>query len=713
MLRINSKCIASIRIFMIGFSWFTLLALAPIKTNAQVNDLGVGGILDIPTSRMPEENTLTTTYSRKDVADVYAISYQALPRLEASFRYTIFNAREKSPIPGTKCFFGAEFCDNNKDRSFELKYRILDETRYLPEISVGIRDLLGTGLWGSEYVGASKRWGNLDLSVGVGWGRLADRAVASNPLIRLDQRFAERDVNVGLGGRVSGSAFFRGPDIGLFGGLRYSIPRWRLDLLAAYNSDSYSNERRLGTIPDADPLSYGLEWEATPGVRLGLSWQQGNSLALKVSAALDTDAESPRKAPNGFGSYTGLAEPADVDSGASWWPRLAVDAEASGLLVHEMRIDDDGTLRVRYSNGAYQVEADAIRRMLTLIDQYAPLSAREIVLTGDALGLPTHAVRTARPDIARPMLSTLPRPIDIGPPESVDKPDEVRRYRYPNGEWNAGLNARAYLFDPDFPLLYQIALRVRGDVDFGKGWGLTGTWVQSLSSQFDRIQRAGDSALPPVRTGLRNYLQQGESGFDELAVVKRGKLAEDIYYQTYAGILEEMFSGVGAEVLWRRHDSPLAVGANVNAVVQREFDKLFGVRDYRTITGHVSAYWATPIPNVDVAIHAGRYLARDVGATIEIQKRFSNGWSVGAFATLTDVPFSVFGEGSFDKGLIFNIPFDLYSPRNTRGSYRTILRSINRDGGRMLDNWPGSLWENMRRTHGDWLRQHTDRMQPQ
>jgi hypothetical protein len=51
----------------------------------------------------------------------------------------------------------------------------------------------------------------------------------------------------------------------------------------------------------------------------------------------------------------------------------------------------------------------------------------------------------------------------------------------------------------------------------------------------------------------------------------------------------------------------------------------------------VSLYWATPWRGFDVAVHAGRYLAKDIGATLEIQKRFSNGWSVGAFATLTTV----------------------------------------------------------------------------
>jgi hypothetical protein len=174
-----------------------------------------------------------------------------------------------------------------------------------------------------------------------------------------------------------------------------------------------------------------------------------------------------------------------------------------------------------------------------------------------------------------------------------------------------------------------------------------------------------------------------------------------------------MYSGVGGEVLWRPFDRPYAIGVNINAVQQREFDKRFGLRDYKTVTGHMSLYWATPWYDFDVAVHTGRYLAKDFGSTLEIQKRFANGWSVGAFATLTDVPFEVFGEGSFDKGLIFRIPFDLYSTKNTRGAYRTIIRPINRDGGRMLDNWPGSLWENMRDTMADRLRRNADRVIPE
>jgi len=669
------------------------------SAHAQVNDFGVGGVLDVPSARSPEENFLSATISRKNAFDVYALSYQVFPRLEASFRYSLFNER---PRPGS--------LEGTKDRSFEVKFRLLNESDNLPEVAVGIRDLLGTGVLGAEYLVANKQIGPLDVSLGLGWGRLAGRSIGKNPLRVLGEGFENREGFSGFGGEFSVKSYFRGPEVGAFGSVRYSIPQWKLDLLAAYNSDQYEYETGLGVFDSADPLSVGIEWEASPGVRLTASWQQGNNLALKLSAVLDTGIESPRKPPNGFGAWGKAAPVRNIEINQRWFPRMAGDAEASGVLLRAMKVEDDGVLRLRYSNMAYEVEADAVARVMNLVDQYAPRSVRTVELTGDSRDLPTHTIRIARPFGERDVANILTPTISIDRPVEIQNPSEVRGFRYPNGSVGVGLTARTYLFDPDFPLLYQISAEVRGIADLGGGWNAEGIWVQSLKSQFDRITRDGNSQLAPVRTDLRRYLQEGQSGIDRLVLVKRGKIGPDIYYQTFGGILEEMYSGVGGEVLWRRADLPFAFGVNLMAVQQREYDKLFGLRDYKTLTGHVSAYWATGFHGFDVAIHAGRYLAKDIGATFEIQKRFANGWSIGAFATLTNVPFEVFGEGSFDKGLIFKIPFDLYSPRNTRGAYRLNIRSINRDGGRMIDNWPGSLWESLRSTHGDLLEDNKDRM---
>ena len=39
-------------------------------------------------------------------------------------------------------------------------------------------------------------------------------------------------------------------------------------------------------------------------------------------------------------------------------------------------------------------------------------------------------------------------------------------------------------------------------------------------------------------------------------------------------------------------------------------------------------------------------------------EKFGSGWEVGGYATLTDVPFDTFGEGSFDKAIYVSIPID-------------------------------------------------------
>jgi len=97
-------------------------------------------------------------------------------------------------------------------------------------------------------------------------------------------------------------------------------------------------------------------------------------------------------------------------------------------------------------------------------------------------------------------------------------------------------------------------------------------------------------------------------------------------------------------------------------------------------------------------LDAGRYLAGDWGATLTIEREFENGWKIGAFATLTDVSFDDFGEGSFDKGLRITIPISWLSGEPTREAYSTTIRPVTRDGGARLD-MRGRLYEKVRPLH--------------
>jgi hypothetical protein len=99
----------------------------------------------------------------------------------------------------------------------------------------------------------------------------------------------------------------------------------------------------------------------------------------------------------------------------------------------------------------------------------------------------------------------------------------------------------------------------------------------------------------------------------------------------------------------------------------------------------MTAYFSVPgLKETEAKISVGRYLAQDVGATVDLSKRFTSGVVVGAFATFTDVSGDEYGEGSFNKGIYFTIPFDLLlsQPTTRTGSISWI--PLTRDGGQMV-----------------------------
>jgi len=124
-----------------------------------------------------------------------------------------------------------------------------------------------------------------------------------------------------------------------------------------------------------------------------------------------------------------------------------------------------------------------------------------------------------------------------------------------------------------------------------------------------------------------------------------------------AGILEEMFSGYGLEYLYFNNSKNYALGFELFNVKKRDYELRFGHLDYQNVTGHINLYYRNyEIIPFDAKVSYGEYLAGDVGTTFEISRSFSNGAEFGVFASFTDVTTEQFGEGSFDKGIFFNIP---------------------------------------------------------
>ena len=153
--------------------------------------------------------------------------------------------------------------------------------------------------------------------------------------------------------------------------------------------------------------------------------------------------------------------------------------------------------------------------------------------------------------------------------------------------------------------------------------------------------------------------------------------------------------------MYHPFQSRFAYGLSANYVRQRDFDRSFNHLKYKTATGFASIYYASPFHNLDFAIHTGKYLAKDVGSTFEVRRTFNNGWMVGLWATKTNVSAKDFGEGSFDKGMYFSIPFNEFLGSDNRDNLSIAMRPIQRDGGQRLEDFSGNIWWDVRNASYD------------
>ncbi len=157
------------------------------------------------------------------------------------------------------------------------------------------------------------------------------------------------------------------------------------------------------------------------------------------------------------------------------------------------------------------------------------------------------------------------------------------------------------MFDPDEPLKHQVFLKIDTIANISQNWNLVGSFAVDINHNFD-LKRAANSVLPHVRTDINKYLVNGSSGVESLYLEKKSTFNEEVYYRAYLGVLESMYSRFGIEVLYQPFMSRLAVGGTINRVIKRGYERNFELLDYKTSTGFVSLYYASPLYNYDFAI---------------------------------------------------------------------------------------------------------------
>jgi hypothetical protein len=77
-------------------------------------------------------------------------------------------------------------------------------------------------------------------------------------------------------------------------------------------------------------------------------------------------------------------------------------------------------------------------------------------------------------------------------------------------------------------------------------------------------------------------------------------------------------------------------------------------------------------------------LAGDKGATLDLSRRFSTGFTLGVFVTKTNLSAEQFGEGSFDKGFYLSVPTSLFYSDFRNGNISFGMQPLTKDGGSRL-----------------------------
>jgi hypothetical protein len=363
------------------------------------------------------------------------------------------------------------------------------------------------------------------------------------------------------------------------------------------------------------------------------------------------------------------------------------------------------TIHIR--NDKYLARPEAIGRTARILTQTLPASIQTFTIVPVENGIPLSATTLNRSDLEDLEYAPDATWRSYARAEITDAADSLEGTTYngalyPKFTWSLGPYISTSYFDPQEPVRVDAGLKLQARYDIAPGWIISGTLQQRLAGNVGDATRPSDSKIQKVRSEGFLYAREGETALTDLTIARYFRPGENLYGRVTAGYLEREYGGLSGEILWKPVGSRLALGAELNYVKQRDFDQGFGFRDYSVATGHMSAYYDFG-NGYHGQIDAGRYLAGDYGATFALDRTFANGWSVGAYATFTDVSFDDFGEGSFDKGLRFTVPLDHLLGKPTGQTYKTTIQPLTRDGGARV-NVSGRLYDTVRSYHDPQLK---------
>lgn len=602
-----------------------LFFIVPASANSfnfnSYNNHGIVGLINMPTARLYEESVFGLTLYDGTPDQRITLSSNPFNWMEASLFYTSLQNRRYCFVPDDPV------CSQDaKDKGFNLKLKIKEEGIF-PAIAIGFNDFAGTGFYSSEYIVSSYGINNLDIHFGLGWGSLnSSQHGIKNPLGYISDNFFYRpSATEDKGGQTQTGRYFSGKEASPFFGLAYSLNN---KTLIKIERDTTSQNAKIDYKQPSSEYSFGVDYAISDNFSIGLSHERGAYSSVKFiyknNPSISAKKYQYKKARN------------NVDG--SKYSKFIKNLEENGIGVNKIS-ENASSIGIELTQ--------FIHPNLGLIEEIVSSAALDAGIN-----------KNIKKDFKVADLTAISE-ID----SNFEKNSKLIYERKKTKSFNTSTGIKFRPFLASREEFFKGALLLENDSEFILRDNLffNTNLKYSLADNFDDLIYPPVDTFPAqVRSDIKDYLKNmnkegvliGRAQLDYHLTPKRNH-----HFMISAGILEDMFLGHGFEYLYFKGNTNYAVGFELFDVQKRDYEWGLGTLDYKNVTGSINFYYRNygSIP-FDMKMSYGEYLAGDVGSTIEFSRSFANGTKFGVFASFTDVTSEQFGEGTFDKGVFFNIP---------------------------------------------------------
>jgi hypothetical protein len=579
------------------------------------------------------------------------------------------------------------------DKGFNAKFTYRPNNRKLPNLSIGLDDLAGTGFFSREYIVATSRVENTKVSLGIGWGKFVGSNSFKNPLSNINEKFSFRPLGEGAIGEPTLNKWFRG-DASLFGGLEYIVPKLRtLKIKLEYDpfnyfdfSANYRDEAKYNLRKKNSNFNIGMNYQYNENVSFDFGFIKGNTinLGLTYKRTFNDNLSSKPKFQPKISKNNAIPK-------RTFYEDLLVNLNSNSLLLQTASLNEDQTLEINISTSEHR---NAIRS-----SSYAAYIAKQV---SDNNGINVSEIKVSHINvgvelnnvsyIANHLSEDTKSVIELKKRYTEFDSGQVNKYKQakfrPNVDFpvifsNTSPSVVTHIGNPEKFYYGGINITNTTEVQFSRNLLLSSELEYSIYNDIQDTVSGPGSKMQHVRTDLVQYLKEDDLYISRLQLDYIWSPYKDMYTKISGGIFETMYAGIGFEGIYKPFKSNFAIGAEIFSVRQRAFNQKFQFRDYKTTTGHINLTYQF-FKGIELNLSYGRYLAKDDGFTFDLSRNTSSGFKSGIYFTRTDVPAEIFGEGSFDKGFYFQIPLDLFSNKYS-GNYSTFkLSPLTRDGGAKL-----------------------------